>query len=87
MTAPTPARFLRMPALSARIGLERSSIYRMVRAGLFPQPVRLTSAAVAWRVDEIEAWEAALPRAAQPSDSARMSKVVARRPDRAGAPA
>ena len=36
-----------------RARLSRASIYRKLRSGTFPLPVRLGERAVAWRADEI----------------------------------
>lgn len=59
-----PLRLLRLPAVSDRVSLKRSAIYARIDAGDFPRPVVLSSCAVAWREDEIEAWIDALPRSA-----------------------
>lgn len=37
-------------------GKSRSSIYRDIKAGLFPAPVQIGQRAVAWRSSDIEAW-------------------------------
>jgi predicted DNA-binding transcriptional regulator AlpA len=36
--------------------LSRSTLWRKIRSGDFPQPVKVSSNAVAWRVDEIRCW-------------------------------
>ena len=57
---------LRTPAVLALIGLSRTSLWRRVRAGDFPAPVRLGgqgSRAVGWRRADVERWLAALPKA------------------------
>ena len=38
------------------VPLSRTQVWRLVRAGEFPKPVRLSKNAVAWRRDEVEAW-------------------------------
>ena len=38
------------------VPLSRTQLWRLVRAGEFPKPVRLSKNAVAWRRDEVEAW-------------------------------
>ena len=43
-------------------GLSRTSIYRKMRSGTFPLPVKLGERAVAWRADEIHDWIASRPR-------------------------
>jgi prophage regulatory protein len=34
----------------------RTTLWKEVKEGRFPQPVRLGKAGIAWRSDEIEAW-------------------------------
>lgn len=36
--------------------LSKSSIYRFVRAGLFPKPLRISAGRVAWRDDAVSQW-------------------------------
>jgi prophage regulatory protein len=52
----TEIRFLRLPEVCNRVGLQRSQIYAMERAGKFPHRVKLTARASVWRSDEIAAW-------------------------------
>lgn len=47
---------LRLPAVKARTGLSRSTIYLRVADGTFPQPVRLGRRAVGWVEAEIQQW-------------------------------
>ena len=44
-------------------GLTRSTIYRLMRRGAFPEPRRIGLRAVRWPESEIEAWLADRPRA------------------------
>ena len=53
---PRPARILRLPSVTERIGLKRTAIYDMVRAGAFPKPVPLNDKSVGWLESEVEAW-------------------------------
>jgi prophage regulatory protein len=48
--------FLRLPAVQARVGLSKSSIYARVQQGEFPSPVALGGRSVAWISAEIDAW-------------------------------
>lgn len=48
--------FIRLPAVIARTGLSRSTIYRAVAANSFPAPVRISTRAVAWRTDALDSW-------------------------------
>ncbi len=36
--------------------LSRSTLWRKIRSGDFPQPVKVSSNAVAWRAEEIRCW-------------------------------
>jgi prophage regulatory protein len=51
---------LRLPAVKARTGLSRSTIYQRIREGTFPPPVNLGKRAVGWLEDELAAHMAAL---------------------------
>jgi prophage regulatory protein len=49
--------FLRLPAVIARTGLSRSTIYeQMQTAARFPRPVKLGPRAVGWLESEVNAW-------------------------------
>jgi len=52
---------LRLPAVKARTGLSRSTIYARIREGTdgFPKPVNLGKRAVGWLASEVDAWLAA----------------------------
>lgn len=47
---------LRLPAVKARTGLSRSTIYLRVAEGTFPKPVSLGGRAVGWVESEIQQW-------------------------------
>ena len=47
---------LRLPAVKARTGLSRSTIYLRVAEGTFPKSVGLGGRAVGWVEDEIQSW-------------------------------
>lgn len=49
-------RILRLAEVRQRTGLGRSTIYRLVEAGDFPQQIRLSRHSVGWLQDEIERW-------------------------------
>jgi prophage regulatory protein len=49
-------RFLRFPAVRARTGLSRSTIWRLERQGNFPRHRRISRNAVAWVEDEVAVW-------------------------------
>lgn len=56
--------FERAPAVAARTGLTVPTIYKMMNAGKFPTPVRLSERNVAWMKSAVDKWIAA--RAAEP---------------------
>jgi len=47
---------LRMPKVQHLVALSKTSIYKGVAEGTFPQPVRLTERSVAWRSSDIAKW-------------------------------
>lgn len=49
-------RFLRINDVIATTGLSRSTIYRMVDEGTFPDRVRLTAQTVGWWQADVAAW-------------------------------
>lgn len=59
-TTPTNA-LIRLPEVMEMTGLKRTTIYRRVKAGTFPQSVGIgdsdaRSAPIAWPLDEVQAW-------------------------------
>jgi prophage regulatory protein len=60
-------RLLREPEVKRLTGgLSRSQRHRMVRAGKFPAPVKISERASAWRESDIAAWLASLAPASSP---------------------
>lgn len=49
-------KFLRLLHVKRKIGLSRTTIYRMIAAGDFPRPIRLGSRAVAWIEADVIQW-------------------------------
>lgn len=47
---------LRLPAVKARTGLSRSTIYLRVAESTFPKPVSLGGRAIGWVESEIQQW-------------------------------
>ena len=64
-------RFLRRTEVEAITALSRSSLYRLMRAGLFPEPIKIGPKAVRWKSSEIAAYVESRPRAT--GDGARAS--------------
>lgn len=63
--SPSPTRpsqgvaYLRLPAVIARYGCCRATIYAWIATGDFPPPVKLGRRLAAWRLEDLESWEAA----------------------------
>jgi len=49
-------RFLRLSEVQERVGLGRTSIYKMMGEGKFPKPVNTQGRNVAWLDSEIDEW-------------------------------
>ena len=49
-------RLLRRPEVLALTGLSTTSLYRRIREGTFPRPVRIGPNAVAWDSEAVEKW-------------------------------
>ncbi|MFZ5697528.1 MAG: AlpA family transcriptional regulator [Pseudomonadota bacterium] len=47
---------IRLEKVIDKTGLGRSSIYKLMAEGTFPNSVPLTSKAVGWVSDEVDAW-------------------------------
>lgn len=49
-------RVLRRPEVEERTGLARSTIYKLIGEGEFPEPIRLAARSVGWVEQEVDAW-------------------------------
>ncbi len=49
-------RLLRLKEVESRVGMARSSIYRLIDGGQFPRPVKIAARAVRWPETIIEHW-------------------------------
>ena len=49
-------RFLRTSEVASKIGLSRSTLWRMERSGQFPKRRQIAPGAVGWLEQEVEAW-------------------------------
>ena len=59
----TSNRLLRREEVEERTGLARTTIYRKMREGSFPEPLKVGARAVRWPASEIDTWLAGRPRA------------------------
>lgn len=48
---------LRLPAVIARTGLSRSTIYKCISEDTFPRPIKIGVRSVAWVESEIRLWQ------------------------------
>ena len=78
-------RFIRTRQVLEMIGISRTTLWRMVRAGTFPQPVRVTTRSRAFILEAVEAWMKARTDA-RPSDLGMAAGGRERRLLRHGAP-
>ena len=58
----TTKQMLRPREVVKRVGLSRTTLWRMVKSGNFPPPVVLGQNSIGWRSGDIEIWEANRPR-------------------------
>ncbi len=49
-------RLIRRPDVTRATGLGRSTIYRLVRLGRFPAPIKVSERASAWVEHDVQAW-------------------------------
>ena len=56
-------RLLSRREVEKRTGFSRTTIYRKMREGSFPEPIQIGARAVRWPASEIESWIAERPRA------------------------
>ena len=54
----TTPQYLTDKDTAARYTVSRGTIWRWIREGNFPQPVRFGAASTRWRLADLEAWEA-----------------------------
>jgi predicted DNA-binding transcriptional regulator AlpA len=60
---PITDRFMRLTEVIDVIGLSRTTIWRMEKAGAFPRRFKLGTSSIAWREKDIIAWMDSRPLA------------------------
>lgn len=71
---------IRLPSVKKSTKLSGSSIYKLKKIGVFPPPIHLTGRAVAWLVDEVDAWVKARVSGADDAECRRLiAKLVSER--------
>ncbi len=51
-------QFLRRGQVLAKLGISRTTLYNLEKAGRFPQHFMVTPRCAVWRSDEVDAWMA-----------------------------
>ncbi|MCL4780331.1 MAG: AlpA family transcriptional regulator [Gammaproteobacteria bacterium] len=54
------SRVLRLPDVVQKTGLKRDTVYRKIREGSFPKPLKLSERASGWLEVEVDLWIATL---------------------------
>lgn len=54
-----PALFLTDRDIAARFSISRNSVWRLVKTGQLPAPIKLFAGSTRWKLSELEAFEAA----------------------------
>lgn len=68
-------RALREPAVLEKTGCgSHSSLWRWIRLGKFPKPIRIGPKSVAWRESELDAWLASREAAGSDNDPTTLGK-------------
>jgi len=47
---------LRVSTLAPRLGISKNTIWRLVREGRFPKPIKITEKISVWKADDVLAW-------------------------------
>lgn len=62
--------FIRISEVLQRVPVSRSTIWRWVKVGKFPAPVKLSERITAWRLDDVDAWLASSAGIKKPDNAA-----------------
>lgn len=90
---PVSGRLLSWPAVREKVGISRTTAWRLQNRGAFPRPVEISAGRVGWREEDIDAWAANLPaRKARKSgiakaDGQRLRLIAPDQPSQAAASA
>ena len=64
------SQILRRSEVQRLTTLSKATLWRLVKAGTFPRPVKLGERAVGWKADEVLAWIESRPRTTSEHQSA-----------------
>ncbi len=53
---------IRFPTVQRKTGLSRTTLWRRVKDGSFPEPVKISARTIGWFSDEIQDWCTSRPR-------------------------
>ena len=51
-----PRKALRFPKVADKTGLSKTHLYRLVQAGKFPKPIKLSPGVIVWDEAAVDAW-------------------------------
>ncbi|MBK7042240.1 MAG: AlpA family phage regulatory protein [Rhodanobacteraceae bacterium] len=52
-------KLVRLPDVCAAVGMRKGGVYKAIREGRFPAPIKLGKRAVAWPESSVQSWIAA----------------------------
>lgn len=58
MSDPNAVEWLSVRFIATRYGVTTATVWRWVRAKLFPEPVRISPRCTRWRKSDVDRWEA-----------------------------
>ena len=61
-------RIVRRDEVTRLTGLARATIYKQIKDGLFPKPIRLGVRSVGWRLTDVDTWLQAPERRWDPNN-------------------
>ena len=64
--------FARAPQVAFALGVSRATLWRGVKSGKYPQPLKMASRTTVWRVEDVRAYIASF---AQPTEENSTPKV------------
>jgi prophage regulatory protein len=71
-------RFIRATEVLKMIGVSRTTLWRMVRSGVFPAPIQITSRNRGYLLQDVEAWMRARTEPATSSATTPLCSPTAR---------
>ena len=65
LAPPIAPVLLRLSSVCLMVGFSKAQIYRLIKRGQFPSPVRLGGNSVRWQASQVHAWIAEKVRACE----------------------